>query len=82
MPADIDECLHGMGDPAWCTLCNGRDQRAAQLEQTQAGTRDRDVPVINAQRESECPLCHLTISVGARIARNQLGRWAHANCTA
>jgi len=24
-----EECPHGLGEPAWCVLCNGRDKREA-----------------------------------------------------
>ena len=27
MSDDLDECPHGLGDPAWCVLCNGREKR-------------------------------------------------------
>lgn len=26
-----DECIHGLGDPDWCTICNGLSSREAAL---------------------------------------------------
>lgn len=25
-------CVHGLGEPAWCVLCNGRERREAKAE--------------------------------------------------
>jgi len=35
----MDECEHGMGDPAWCVICNGRARREAKQEAAEAATR-------------------------------------------
>jgi hypothetical protein len=34
-----DECEHGMGDPAWCVLCNGRARREAKQAALEAEMR-------------------------------------------
>lgn len=27
-----EECVHGLGDPAWCVLCNGREAAETRAE--------------------------------------------------
>ena len=38
------ECEHGMGDPAWCTLCNGRERREAKQEALRKEMAGRFIP--------------------------------------
>lgn len=48
-------------DPAWCTMCNGRDRREEQA----AAERPHIFP---AKFESHCPECNLPISIGQQVA--------------
>lgn len=81
MPAPDDECPHGMGDPAWCTLCNGRDAREAQLAASMRITRAPGSYPLNARFPGTCAVCAHGYLRGALIVKTQADRWAHAACT-
>jgi len=69
------ECVHGMGDPAWCTICNGRESRErAELA--------RAVHSISARRYGHCQKCHDEIEVGDTITLLGDGRWVCEGCAA
>jgi len=59
----MDECPHGMGDPAWCTLCNGRtaaeEREARQVHHFATARYDG-----YCHRDD----CRVDIHVGDRIA--------------
>ena len=64
-------CIHGMDDPAWCSMCSGK--------------KDDDRETIEygfaAQFDSHCDECNLPVSVGQRIAKMSTGRYIHEACT-
>lgn len=36
-----DECPHGLGEPAWCQLCNGKAERQRRRELAEKAARKR-----------------------------------------
>jgi hypothetical protein len=56
---DDDECIHGLGPVACCTICNGRAKREADQPSW------RHFP---AKYPGQCPGCDLPIAVGQAIA--------------
>lgn len=73
-PADT-ECPHGLGERAWCVICNGRDQ--AERKAQQSRTRAFDARYI-----STCPECKRIITVGQSIViERSTGKAVHEECT-
>lgn len=58
-----DECIHGMGDPAWCVLCNGR----AAAEAKAAKTDDTVQFQFTARFAGRCALCGEQVEPGDTI---------------
>jgi len=56
-----NECIHGLGPIAACTICNGRERREAAVNAEQPRT-------FPARFDGQCPSCNLPIQVGQRIA--------------
>jgi hypothetical protein len=69
---DDDECPHGLGLKAACTLCNGRAAREARI--TTEGT------TFTARYRSTCFECGNEFDVDERIGRLSNGRYAHEAC--
>lgn len=61
MQTDDPECVHGLGDPAWCTICNGTTSRAA-------AEAARVVHRMSARYNGRCQTCSTPIDVGDHIA--------------
>ena len=72
-----DECPHGMGDPAWCTMCNGRagtEERALRAEL-------RTVPFLwEARFPGVCAVCRDDIHLLEMIGRNVNGAYVCGGC--
>jgi hypothetical protein len=69
----MDECIHGLGPIEACTVCNGRDQREAQV--------DADAwRMFPAKYEGHCAECNLPIRVGDTIAWRPETRPIHEDC--
>lgn len=69
---DDDECPHGLGLKAACTLCNGRAAREARI--TTEGT------TFPAQYGGECSECGNDWVPPARIGKLSNGRYVHEAC--
>lgn len=61
----LDECIHGLGPVAHCTICNGRDQ--ADFLATFNGEQHHP-RVFQAKYPGQCPGCDLPIMVGQSVA--------------
>lgn len=70
-----EECVHGLGDPAWCTICNGRENRQGSLEKTIQYT-------FKAKFNSKCNWCGESIEVGDFIVRTALDDYICEECHA
>lgn len=72
----VEECPHGLGEPAWCVLCNGRDARekaaAAQEQQTVVAT-------FTARYSGCCPRGD-DIAPGHLVVRTADGQVRHHDC--
>lgn len=66
------ECVHGMADPAWCSLCKNEKPSAGLLD---AG------PTFFAAFEGTCFGCGERFPTGARI-RGHEGGYSHDRCIA
>ncbi len=71
--SDVDECIHGLGSVAACTICNGRDDREA----AEQAARPRTFP---AKFDSQCAECNLPITVGQLVAWLPDRPATHADC--
>lgn len=65
-----DECIHGLGPVAACTICNGKD-RIETVEPF------RTFP---AKYEGTCGMCHLPIRIGDLIAWREGEHPIHDGC--
>lgn len=75
---EAGECPHGLGDPAWCTLCSGKDQRA----KTQAAAEANEVvALLIARFPGDCARCGDPIRKGDAIAKMADGRYLCGDCT-
>lgn len=54
-----EECIHGLGPIACCTICNGRERREADQQQYRT---------FAAAYAGQCSGCNLPIVVGQTIA--------------
>lgn len=71
------ECPHGLGDPAWCYLCNGhaeRDRKAKAADASAVVT-----PVWSARFPGTCS-CGEPIEPGHRIVQTRDERYHHERC--
>lgn len=76
MTDDADECIHGLGPIAACTICNGRErrdiERYAELEDTPR--------IFAAKYAGQCAACNLPILVGQLIAWRRDHPPVHDTC--
>lgn len=68
-----DECIHGLGPVAACTICNGREkrERAAAAETW---------TVFRSRYDGQCPECNLPIRAGDWIAWREGATARHEEC--
>lgn len=67
----MDECPHGMEDPAWCSICKHGPTRNL------VATVER---YFTAKLDGQCPACDLPIMRGQRIAKLTDGNYIHGAC--
>jgi hypothetical protein len=63
-----DECIHGLGPIAACTICNGRERR-------ERAERDRIVARWTALYNGTCAMCGGAISPGYPMGRTADDRY-------
>lgn len=68
------ECPHGMGDPAWCSVCKHGPSKPAHRER-----RSVEAPFA-AKFEGVCPECRHVVQPGALIRRCTSNEYVHAGC--
>lgn len=69
-----EECIHGLGDPAWCTICNGRKAREDAMKWNIEY-------VFQAKFDSVCDNCSTGILEGDTIAKTSGGLYVCSTCT-
>lgn len=73
--SDQDECPHGMGDPAWCSVCKHGPTR---LEVQPYGYP------FPSRYDGHCAECHLPIYppelIASRVSIDGYVRYCHAGC--
>jgi hypothetical protein len=67
----MEECLHGMEDPAWCSICKHGPEKAQPEKIDYA---------FDARYDGECPECDLPITIGQHCVRTTQGRTLHRRC--
>lgn len=68
-----DECIHGLGPVAACTICNGRARREI--------AEQAELPRLFAAKfEGQCDNCDLPIMVGQTVAWLPERRATHEGC--
>ena len=60
----MEECIHGIEDPSWCTICNGREVR----EQARAWNI---LYRFKAKYDGTCTNCSTGILVGDDVAMTE-----------
>ena len=76
MPYDqglVDDCPHGIGDPAWCSTCKHGPATVTADDIEREAT-------ITARFEGDCPSCDHPILDGQQITRWSDERWRHEGC--
>lgn len=68
-----DECIHGLGPVAACTICNGREKREA----AESATQPR---MFFAKYAGHCHECNLPILNGQVVAWLPERRATHESC--
>lgn len=58
------ECIHGLGEPAWCTICNGRQAREDAIAWNIKYH-------FRAKYEGVCTNCFTDILVGDNVAMTE-----------
>lgn len=66
------ECIHGLDDPAWCSIC-----RTGPTAPAPPPARER---TLIARFDAHCDGCDLPISRGQTIDRWTDGRYRHRGC--
>ena len=72
-----EECIHGMGDPAWCVICNGRAARDRAAAQEAASTVEYS---FKAKFVGRCAECLEPWRPGELVSRCTDERIRHAGC--
>ena len=73
MSTEIDpECPHGLGDPAWCSVCKHGPTKPEPVEVVSDPLR--------AKYAGNCPECDLPIFVGTWIVKLSNERYIHERC--
>lgn len=73
---ELEECPHGLGDPAWCSTCKHGPTRPAVVT--------HGAPFVSRYAGSVCRECRAIIDAGERIAArlvdgNPVG-YVHEEC--
>ena len=72
-PVTIAECPHGMGDPAWCSICKHGPVKVERPE---------IVATFRARYDGDCRGCSLPISVGQIVHKLSNDAYVHQGCQA
>lgn len=56
-----EECIHGLGERAWCTICNGKDEKERAIAWN-------IVAKFKAKYDGTCSNCSTGILVGDYVA--------------
>lgn len=73
------ECPHGLGERAWCQLCNGKAEAARKLQ----AEHDEEKRFTTARFSGVCFVCGGHFMVGDEIGRklgDLRGFWSHREC--
>lgn len=71
---DEEECPHGAGNQAWCTICNGRDKRDRVAEQ-------KILYSFAAKFNGRCSECHERVEAGEILFARSDGTYACSGCS-
>ena len=69
---DRDECIHGLDDPAWCSIC--------RAEPTARPAPVRPMRTFRARFDGVCSECNLPIIVGHMIVLWSDDTYRHLGC--
>jgi hypothetical protein len=77
MPDDEDECPHGLGSPAFCSVCKHGPSKDARVQ----GEPEKVMSRFTAGFEGHCRECNLPIMPGQTIAKLMPSeRYVHGHC--